>query len=225
MDDLSPSLTIWDYWTPTNATQKVSIGSVVNQLSIDATGQDPIIELSGPSLWVLTTDEFPDADAIALGGLSSFPANPSAPVTNGNMVSLQDGSATLDGDVLTEIRSFRLNAAFNREIPQDTKFSGKYGGAPAQDRRDVTFDLNVYDKAGDADFTSLKNKAIRKIAVDVVLVMGIAASHTVTITLKNVLLGTPTTDDGQRRKAINFAGCRAHASSGTAKDELKIKWS
>lgn len=224
LDDLSPSVTLWNFWKPSNATQYVSIGSVVNQMSIDCTSPDPIIEFSGSSLWVLDTDQFANADTTAKGGLSSFTAEPSTPATNGNMVTLTGGSATLDSNSLSEIRTFRLNAAFNRDIPQDVIFNGYYGAAPGQDRRDITFDLSVYDKAGDSNFSALKDKAVRKIAVPVVLVLGNVATHIVTITLNNVLLGTPTSDDGQRRKAVTFTGCRAHATSGTSKDELTIKW-
>jgi hypothetical protein len=224
LDDLSPSVTIWSFWSPSTATQYVSIGSVVNQMNIDASGTTPTIEFSGPALWCLDTDQFANADTTAKGGLGSFPAQPGSPVTNGSMVSLFSGSASLDSNSLAEIRTFRLSANMAREIPQDTIFSGQYGGSPSQGRRNITFDLNVYDKAGDSNFSSLLDKAIRKVSVPVVLTLGSTAGSRVVITLANVLLGTPTVDDGQQKKAISFTGCRAHASSGTAKDELVMAW-
>lgn len=225
LDDLSPALSIWSFWKPSNATQYVSLGSVVNQMNIDASGTTPTIEFSGPSLWCLDTDQFANADTIAKGGLGAFPAEPASPVTNGSMVSLFSGSATLDSNSLAEIRTLRLAANMAREIPQDVIFSGQYGAAPSQGRRNVTFDLNVYDKTGDANWSSLLDKAVRKVAIPVSLVLGSVAGSRVTITLANVLLGTPTVDDGQQKKAISFTGCRAHASSGTAKDELSLMWS
>lgn len=213
---------IWNFWNPSDASQYVSLGSAITSLSVDATGDDPIIELAFSSLWVLDTDQFATADTIARGGLSSFPAAPSAPVTNGNQISLDAGSATLDGNSLAGIRSFRLNGNFGRDIPQDVKFSGLYGVEPGQDKRDITFDLNIYDKSGDANMSSLKNKAINKTPIDVTIVMGSVAGHIVEIPLKNVQLGTPQSDDGQRKKAINFAGCTANMTTNTSNDEFAI---
>ena len=216
------SLSIWNFWTPSDATQYLSLGSVVNSMSIDASGTQPMIEFAGPAYWVLDTDQFADAATEAKGGLASFPAPPAAPVTNGSMLSLFAGSATFDGNLLTEIRSFRMNVDFAREIPQDVIFSGQYGAAPAAGKRTITFDLNIYDKAGDANFSDLKNKAVKKIPIDVTIVIGIGSGSMVQIPFKNVQLGVPQTDDGSRRKAINFAGSQAHMTSTIAQDEFSL---
>jgi hypothetical protein len=218
------SLTLWNFWNPTDATQYVSIGSVVNSLSIDCSGTQPIIEMSGTSYWVLDTDQFADAETAAKGGLASFPAVPSAPVTNGSMLSLFAGSAVLDGNSYGDIRSFRLNANFNREIPQDTIFSGQYGSAPASGRRDITFDLNIYDKSGDVNFSALKNKAIKKTPIAVTATIGAVAGSRLVIPMPNVLLGTPSTDDGGTKKAINFSGSKAYMTTSTANNEFSLSY-
>ena len=224
LDDFSPSLSIWSYWKPADATQYVAIGSVVAQMSLDVGATGGTLEFSGPALWALDTDQFANADAIAKGGLASFPPEPASPVTTGNMITTFAGSVVIDGDNFAEVRTFRLTAALNREIPTDVIFAGQYGASPSQNRRDITFDMNIYDKAGDVDFSGLKDKAIRKVPMPVVITIGNAPGHTVVLDFGEVLIGIPNVDDGAVRKAITFNGSRAHASSGTAKDELTMAW-
>ena len=221
LDDLSPSLSIYSYWKPSTATQDLVIGAVVDRLSIDATGGgDPTIEVSGPGLWRPDTDSFADLDATGKGGLSSFAAEPGAPVTNGNMIDVTAGSATIDGYLIPRgVRSFRLNMGFGRSIPTDVLFGGKYGAEPQQIIRDITFDMNIYDYYGDADWSRIKKKAVLKTPITCTFVFGGVAAHTLAMTLNNVQLGNPITDDGQPGKAIAFSGCVAHAISNTSKDE------
>ena len=222
LDDLNPSLSIYDYWKPTDASQYLAIGAVVSQMTIEATGAFATIEFSGPALWVPDTDSFPDLDATGKGGLASFPPEPAAPVTNGNSVTIRAGTATLDSNIHGEIRNFRCTFNFNRDLPQDTIFSGYYAAGPGADRRDVTFDISLYDNAGSAILSSLKKKGTLKTPMDVVISVGSVAGSRFQMTFNEVVLGTPQNDDSQRRKSINFNGCRAHASSGTAKDEASL---
>jgi hypothetical protein len=225
LEDASPSLTIWSYWRPSNASQEAIIGAVVNALQLEASaGSDPTIELSGTGLFAPGSDTLADLDATGAGGLATWPTEPASPTTNGNMIDVTAGSATLDGNAVTEIRTFRLGIEFNRDIPTDVIFGGKYGAAPGQDRRRVTFSTNIYDQAGDVNFSALKKKAQLKTPVDGTFVLGAIAGHTLTIPLKQILLGNPVNDDGQRRKAISFENCRANATAA-GKDSVKFIYS
>lgn len=224
LDDLQPSVSLYSYWKPGTASQYVAHGAVCNQMIFDAAagGTFATLEFSGPARWVLDTDQFPTADSIAKAGLGTFPTEPAAPVTSGNPLSVFAGTAIFDGQPVGEIRTFRLTANMNRDLQTDVIFSGNYAGQPGQDRRDIRFDVNIYDKVGDANFSALKVKSIDKVPIDCQFTIGTTAGQRLVITLKNVLLGTAQQDDGQRSKAIAFNGCQVNATGGTTKDELKF---
>lgn len=219
-DDVSPTLSIWNFRKPAGATQQCAFGSMVNQ-AIFRMGQDVAqVEFSGESYWVIDSNQFATAETAAKGGLTSFPAEPAAPVTNGGMVVGFTGQVTLDGNVYGTLRTATVTFNAGRELQKDV-FNNYYpDSSPAQDRRDIRVEFSIYDDDS-ANLGSLKNKAINNTGVTLVFQMGTVAGNRWTFTLRNVVLAAAKYDDSQRKYAVNFTG-KAHASSATAKDAMTL---
>jgi len=219
-DDTSPTLSIYNFRKPSTASQACAFGSIVNSGKFSL-GQDvATVEFGGESYWVIDTTQFATAAADAKGGLTAFPAEPAAPVTNGNMVVGFTGAVTLDGNVYTTLRTANINFDAGRELPKDV-FNNYYPDSPAQDRRNITCDFSLYDDDS-ANLASLKNKAITNTGVTLIFQMGLIAGNIWTFTLRNVRLAAPKYDDGQRKFAVNFTG-KAHATSASSKDAIKLQ--
>lgn len=222
--DLSPSLSIYSFRKPSTVTQQVALGAVVDTFQTTFGPDTAYWEFGGTALWGLSTDEFSTADTTAKGGLSSFPSQPSSPVTNGSMIVGFLGSITIDGVTYTTsanggVRSASLSYKANRDIPNDIIGSG-YGSSPAQDRRDITGTIDLYDDDSSA-LSALKVKAINATSINMVFVMGNVAGNIMTVNLNNCQLTPATYDDGQRKYAAKF-NFKAHASGLGTLDSITI---
>lgn len=219
-DDTSPTLSIWNFRKPAGATQQVAFGASVNQAVIRL-GQDvAIIELNGEAYWVLDSNQFATAETAAKGGLTTFPVEPAAPVTNGTMAIGYKGSVTLDGITYATLRTATITFNAGREHLKDVYNTDYPDPSPAQDRRDIRIEFSIYDDDS-GDLGSLKNKAITNTPVTLVFQVGTVAGNIWTWTLRNVILAAAKYDDSQRKYAVNFTG-KAHSTSATSKNPVTL---
>jgi hypothetical protein len=219
MDDNQYGLSVFDFWTPSTALQQIAFGTIVRRGRFSA-GQDVAsVEFDLQSRWVIDSAQFASAATAAKGGLTAFPSEPGSPTTNGNMAIGFTGANTIDGSSYAELRSFEIDINANRELPNDV-FNSYYPGSPGGDIREVGVSWSIYDTDASA-LNTLKGKAISQTPVAVVFQIGTVPGNIWTFTMNNVVLNSPATDDGQRRKVVNFSG-RAYASSLTAKDECTL---
>jgi hypothetical protein len=219
LEDAAPSLSIYNFRSPSTVTQQCAFGAVVNSVRVPLNQDVAEIEFSGPARWVVDSTSFATHDTAGKGGLTAFPSAPSSPVYAGNMAVGFVGTVTLDGTTYSTIRSGNINIALSRELPMDV-FNSYYAGQPTLGVREVTVDFNLYD-ADDAALTALKGKAISKTSVTLSFQIGATAGNIWTWTLNNVLLDVPSYDDGSANWSLNWTG-RAYASSATAKDEVAL---
>ena len=223
LDDTQYSGSLWNYNDPSTACQYAAIGAVANQLRVGIGGDIPTLDFSGPALWVPDTDQIADGstDAIAKGGITSWPAKPTA-VVNGKPPAGFTGVVTLDGNAYGTMRTATISLGVAKELPGDV-FNSFYSAAPAPGLRTVAVDFSIYADDG-ANLLSLKQKAMKAVytTVDLVFQVGTVAGNIWTWTLKNVKLPAPTQDYGGNRLSLGFSGCRAHDTSIGAKDALKL---
>jgi hypothetical protein len=220
-DDLSPSISIFSYRTPSTATQQIALGAVVDSATFTLGADIATVEFGGTSLWVLDTDSFSTADTTAKGGLSSFPVQPSTPVTNGNMIVGFKGIITLDGQVYNAVRSAKITYKANRDVPNDVIGSG-YGSAPGQDRRQISGDIDLYDDDS-ANLSALKVKALAATSVNLIFQAGTTGGNIATFNANNCQLTPAVYDDGARKYAVRF-NFTAHASGIATKDSATLAW-
>lgn len=220
IDDASPSLSIYNYRDPSTMEHLVALGAVVASTRFNITQEQSTIEFSGPCRFVSPSEGFAGLDSTAKGGLSAFPTRPASPTYAGTMALGLYGSATLDGNAYTTLRSLSINIDWARSLIDNVLFNGAYAGAPQQGIRTVTADFELTDEDTVA-IESLKAKARAKTAMDLVFVVGATAGNIWTITLNDVQLTAPDYDDGQPSWGVRFTGT-AHATNETSKDEITL---
>lgn len=225
LDDNNYSGSIWHYNDPSTVAQYVAIGAVCSQLAISFGGDVPMLEFSGPALWVPDTDQLADGtfDSIGKGGIVTWTARPTASV-NGTPPAGFTGLITLDGNTYTTLRSGRIVLSVSRNLPGDL-FNSYYGGAPVPGLRTVSVDFGLYDDDS-ANLKTLKQKSFSHTGgappvVDLAFQVGTIAGNRWTHTCKNVKLPAYTLDQGSDRRALSWSGARAHDTTIGAKDAFK----
>ena len=222
LDDNSPSVTIWDFNTPSTVTERAILGCVASKAKFDIGADEPSVEFSGQGLAILDTDIYATADATSKGGLTqaSFPTEPATPVTNGVPAPGFTGVVTLDGNAYSIFRTGSISLDVERELPMDG-FNSYYGLAPAAGLRNVTADWSMYDDDS-ANLSALKVKSQNGTGVNLTFQIGTVAGSIATWTLKNVLLPKYQYDYSGKRRFVTFNGARAHDTTIGAKDALTL---
>lgn len=216
------SINPWSYVTnPTDATNQVALGAIIDQTEIVLGADAPMFKFKGEAFWGPDTDEFTDSgmDMVAKGGLSSFPAIPSSPTTNGTPCPGYKLTVTLDSNGFTSAKSTTITLKHNRELPKDAV--GGYPAGPADGLRAVTFDISIYDDDSPA-IQDLKVKGKNKTTIACTFVQGTVAGNILTVPLRNVMLGIPEYDTSAKRRVVTFKSCRAHDTSIGSGDSVSL---
>lgn len=210
-----PSVSLFDYWSPATALQRVLCGGVVNQLSIKLNSDYHEFDFDGVAQDLLDSASFVPGS----GKLSQFPAEPAlsgalpsvipgslGQVWLGNsatkFLTITDGAVTLDNDV--ELRA----KEFGSSLPR----------AAVPGNRKVLLDLELYSQ-DDAATTGLYQSARQRSPIGVGLQLGQTAGSLMGIYLKSVIPEVPEFDDTDRRLQWRFRNSRAQ---GTADDEMVL---
>jgi hypothetical protein len=223
LDDLIKSMSVWHYNAPATVCQYVAIGAIINQLKFGIGGDVPMLDVSGPAMWVYDSDQQADGttDAIAKGGIAgALPAEPT-PTTNGKPPAGFACVITLDGNMYTAFRTGSVVMAVARDLPNDTV--GYYAANPGAGLRAVTTDFGLYDDdSAQLKTFQQKGKAVLKPLVNLSFQWGTVPGNIWTLNLKNVMLPVPAVDYGSVRRALTFTGCRAHDTSIGSKDAVTL---
>lgn len=219
LDDLSPSLAVYNFRKPGTATQQCAFGTVVQRARFRLGENFAFVDFTCVARHVIDTDQFATVATDHKGGLTTFPSEPPSPVLNGLPAVGFTGGVLLDGQSYGTLRTAEIDLDAQRENPLDV-YNNYFCGEPAQGRRVVGVQFSIYDDDS-ANLSSLKRKASAKTPVALAFTVGTVAGNSWVFSLANVLLASPQYDDSQRSYSVNFSG-RAHASSGTAKDEITL---
>jgi len=229
LDDLSPSLSIWNYRDPSTMVQQVAFGAVVNSCSLSVSDSASALSFSGDCKYVLDSIEYlalADGDArkggLTTAGQAAFPVRPSSPTFAGTMALGLYGGATINGVSYSTVRSMSLQMNMARSLQKNLLFNGALPGSPQQGVREVSVSFELTD-TDVAALATLKGLARAKTAVDMSFSIGATAGNILTVNLNDVILASPRYSDSQDSWGVQFSG-RASASSATAKDEVTLVW-
>lgn len=220
-DDPLAYFTLWSFRQPSTLNQRVAFGCNVNELTFNLGADIAEFSASGEAKWMLESDFFSSADSDQKGGISAFPTEPAAPVTNGGIIAGFTGRAVIGGSTIARIRTAQVKINNGSDLVKDT-FGKYYPDDIEADTRNVSISFSFYD-TDDTAIKAIRNAGNTKAGVDVVLNLGTVTGSTVVLWLKGVQLATHTLDDGQRRFVGNVGESRAFGTSLTAKDEL-VMW-
>ena len=214
-----PSVSIFDYWSPATAVQRLLSGAGVDQMDIVVDGDYHQFHFKGVAQDLLDSASF-EAGA---SQLQSFPAEPAVAgfdysIVPGNMgqawlgtgpsrfCTITAGTITLKNALDTRDREFGLSGAC----------SGVRAISPGE--RTVTAAFDLYARDDDAT-TELYQAARQQSPISVMFQLGETDGQLMGVYLKSVVPEVPEFDDGLNRLQWRF---RASRAQGTVDDEITV---
>ena len=226
--------TMWSFRTPTTLDQRVGNTCVVTEATFTLNQDVATWSANGDCFWVLRSGDFANDDTYQKGGLSSFPSEPAAPVTNGTIIPGFTGRFVAGQSVnttstaafasaaftYTTIRNVTVRVQTQNLLIRDT-FGSYYPTLTEGDVRNITISFNIYDDDS-AQVSSLKGWGDSKVPVDFAICLGTVIGNTYTFYMKNVYLQNHALGDGQLRFDAAFADSRATTSNLQVRDEFAL---
>ena len=211
---------VWDY-APSGFQQIAALASVVTDMEIAWGDNFGVMTINGVSAVIMDDNFFTSGATTAMKmGLSSYPAVPSAPVTNGNAAVGFTGLMTIDSNTMEEVKTGTMRWRSGRQLIQDSFGTYVATGVEAANRT-----ATISFLTDDSDSNALKNvmlKAKTKAPVTTVMQIGTIAGNTWTGTFNNMLYNSPARQDGQIRFQQQFPESLAYESAIGAKDESTL---
>lgn len=219
LEDATPSLSIWDFISPSTADQRVIPGAVVTGAKFEFGGDFAYVEINGEAKHVLSKDNFTNEDTTGKSGLTAFPSEPGSQTVSGSAVAGYKGTITLDGNAYTTLRSGSIEWTVAREKDKQA-WNSDFPGPSAGGKRTVRIRLVLSDDDS-ANWLALKNKARNGTSVDLSIVIGSTAGNIWTFSLNDVLFDNPVYDYGDLKRTVEVNGLAA-ASSISGKNEITL---
>jgi hypothetical protein len=210
-----PSVSVFDYWSPVTAVQRLLCGAAVDELEIAINGDYHEFHFKGAGQDVVDSSSF-SAD---MGELQAFPQEPAIgsfdySIVPGNMGQAWLGTASTQFFTLTN-----ASVAVKNNLDTRTKeFGSNLPRAISPGGREVTasFDLLAQDDSATA---ALYQAARQQSPVTVMFQLGQVGGQLMGVYLKSLIPEVPEFDDGKARLQWHF---RPSRGQGTTDDEIAV---
>ena len=210
-----PSVTLFDYWSPATAVQRVIAGAAVNTLTIKVNGDFHEFDFTGQACDLLDTSSFENGQC----GLSTFPPEPIVSAINyaiipGHLGQVWLGSAPQRFFTLTNAEiSFSNNLDLRAE-----EFGADLPSAIVPGQRNVALKFSIYQQ-DDAATAALYQAARQRSPINVMIQLGQQQGQLFGLYMTSVVAEVPEFDDSEKRQQWQFQSCRAQGSSN---DEIFV---
>ncbi len=210
-----PSISLYDYWSPSTAVQRILCGVGIDQLQVRVNGDYHEFDFSGSAQELIDSSSF----ASGIGQLSSFPAEPALAAFDYSIVPGHLGQVWLDN---TPDRFFTLTDALvtlsNGLKLRANEFGASVPKGISPGTRAVSVDLKLFGQ-DDAASGGLYQAAKQQSPIAVMFQLGQQSGQLFGVYLKSVVPEVPEYDDSQTRLQWHFRDSRAQ---GTVDDEIAI---
>jgi hypothetical protein len=227
---------MWSFRTPSTLAQRVGNNCVVQEATFNINQDVATWSANGDCYWMLDSIQYANGnyDIYQQGGLTAFPAEPPAPVTNGTIIPGFTGrfvagvaantttNATFAGAAYAfpTIRNGTIRVQTQNLLVRDT-FGSYYATLTEGDVRNITLSFNVYDDDS-TQVNLLKYWGDSKTPVDFVVNLGTVIGSVFVFYMKNVFLASNILGDGQLRFDAAYADSRATTSNLAVRDEFSM---
>ena len=202
------SVTIYDYWSPGTAVQRILSGAALNKLTLKVNGDFHEFDFSGEAQDVLDSSSF----ASGQGGLTAFPAEPTVAPLNYSIVPGHLGQVWL-GSIPNQF--FTLTSAqitFDNNIDlREREFGITLPAAISPGLRTVTLDFSLYQQDNSAT-QALYQAGRQKSPISVMIQLGQQQGQLFGIYMQSVVPEVPQFSDTETRQQWQFQNCRAQGS-------------
>jgi hypothetical protein len=209
------SVSIFDYWDPSSAVQRILCGAAVNQMTITVNGDFHQFEFSGMAQDLIDNSSF----AGGAGQLTTFPAEPPVGVFDYSIVPGSMGQAWL-GSTPSEFYTitagtFQLDNGLDLRAKE---FGSNLPRAISPGKRSVTIDMSLY-QLNDSATQGLYQAARQQSPISVMFQLGEQPGQLMGVNLMSVVPVVPEFDDSDTRLQWKFQGSKAQ---GSADDEIVV---
>jgi hypothetical protein len=213
--DVLPSCSLFDYWTPATALQRVISGAGVDEFSLEVNGDYQEFQFGGMAQDLIDSASF----SSGMGQLTAFPAEPAYTPTDysivpGNLGQIWMGvepnrysTVTQAGLRLQNDLEARANE-FGSQLPQFI----------SPGIRKVTFNFQLFEQDDQATM-ELYQAARQQSTIQIMLQLGQTTGQLFGAYMRSVVPQVPEVDDSQRLVQWKVTGSRAQ---GTNNDELVV---
>ncbi|GIU80538.1 MAG: hypothetical protein KatS3mg005_3776 [Bryobacteraceae bacterium] len=210
-----PSISLYEYWTPAEAVQRLLNGCVVDEMSVELNGDFHELTFRGAAAGVIDNRTFEPQQ----GGLAIFPAEPAVqplaemPVP-GHLGQAWAGTGPWPLETVAEAR---IRVRNNAELRwRDFGLTEPKCAVPGD--REVTVDLDIYGNSSEV-CEAIYASAIRREPIPLMVQMGAVPGGMCAIYIPNFIPAPPEFLDGEERLRWRLRGSMAQ---GTGEDELFI---
>jgi hypothetical protein len=210
-----PSVSLFDYWDPTGAVQRVISGVAVDRFTINLNGDFHEFDIKGGGQDIVDSSSF----VTGQGGATEFPTEPDAAAFSYSPVPGNLGQVWLGvipnqfftvAQASIEIRN-NINLRMN-------EFGSILPRAIAPGARDVTVTLELFSQDDEAT-AALYQAARQHAAISMMFQLGQLNGQLMGIYLKSLIPDVPVFDDADNRLKWKFHDTRAQ---GTIDDEVMV---
>lgn len=215
LGDAPKSVSVYDYWSPETAVQRILAGAAINKVQIKVNGDFHSFVFSGEAKDVLDSTTFTNGQ----GGLAAFREEPEIAAFDYSVIPGHLGQAWL-GSTTTQFLTL-TDAEITIENNVDLR-SREFGSAGpcciVAGQRNVTLKFNLFQE-DDVQTTALYQAAKQRSPISAFFQLGQQSGQLFGIYMKSVLLEIPEFNDKDTRVEWQFSASRAQ---GTVDDELFI---
>jgi hypothetical protein len=203
-----PSVTLFDYWSPSTAVQRVLAGMAVDTLSIKLNGDFHEFDFSGQAQDLVDTASFENGQF----GLSTFPTEPTVSPINYSIIPGNLGQVWLGSSPTRFYTLTAANVTFTNNLDlRASEFGAILPSAIAPGQRTVSIDFSIFemDNTGTA---ALYEAARQRSPISAMMQLGQQQGELFGIYMSSVVPEVPAFDDSQTRLQWKFQSCRAQGS-------------
>lgn len=209
------SVSVFDYWSPAAAVQRLLCGAAVNQMDIKVNGDYHELHFTGLAQDVLDSTSFSGG----AGQLQTFPTEPALAAFDYSIVPGHMGQAWIGTTPTQFFTITNASIVLKNELETRSKeFGSRLPRAISPGQRSVTAAFELFSQDDDAT-TGLYQAARQQSPVSVMFQLGEADGQVMGVYLKSVVPEVPEFDDGSNRLQWKF---RASRAQGTVDDEISV---
>lgn len=210
-----PSLSLFDYWSPGTAIQRIIRGAAVNQLDIKINSDFHEFLFRGPACDIADNRTLSGTD----GEPSDFPPEPDSSSFDYSIVPGHLGQVWLGAipDRFYSLTAAQITVANNLET-EAREFGSTRLRSVIPGHRDVSVNFDVL-ASDDEQSLALYEAARHRSGIRAMIQLGTQQGQLCGVYLKSMLPTLPDFDDSESRLLWSFRDCRAQ---GTGDDEIVV---
>jgi hypothetical protein len=210
-----PTVSLFDYWSPATAVQRVLRGAAVDEMEIAVNGDFHEFKFSGMAQDVLDSSSF----SAGAASLQNFPAEPAPGAFDYSIVPGNLGQAWLGttASAFFTVTGASIGLKNNLET-RSREFGSRLPLAISPGRREVAVSLELYSQ-DDSATTALYQAARQESPISVMFQLGNTSGQMTAVYLQSVIPTVPEFNDAQNRLQWNFRPSRAQ---GAVDNEIQV---